>query len=93
MEGHAKDLRAEVNDPELISAIKTDWRAADIDEPTRALDTQNAANLMEIIAGLRSPERAVCVVTHDREVAGATERRISMLDGRIVADESMAPVT
>ena len=39
MEGHAKDLRAEVDDPELISAIKTDWRAASIDEPTRALLT------------------------------------------------------
>ena len=39
MEGHAKDLRAEVDDPELISAIKTDWRAADLDDPTRALLT------------------------------------------------------
>ena len=39
MEGHAKDLRAEVDDPELISAIKTDWRAASLDEPTRALLT------------------------------------------------------
>ena len=37
MEGHAKDLRAEVDDPELISAIKTDWRAASLDEPTRAM--------------------------------------------------------
>ena len=39
MEGHAKDLRAEVDDPELIRAIKTDWRAASLDEPTRALLT------------------------------------------------------
>ena len=37
MEGHAKDLRAEVDDPELIRAIKTDWRTASVDEPTKAL--------------------------------------------------------
>ena len=39
MEGHAKDLRAEVDDSALIQAIKTDGRAASIDEPTRALLT------------------------------------------------------
>ena len=39
MEGHAKDLRAEVDDPELILAIKTNWRAASLDDPTRALLT------------------------------------------------------
>lgn len=77
----------------IARAIVTEPLVVLADEPTGALDTQNAANVMEIFAGLRSPERAVCVVTHDREVAGATERRISMLDGRIVADESMAPVT
>ena len=77
----------------IARAIVTEPLVVLADEPTGALDTQNAANVMEIFAGLRSPERAVCVVTHDREVAGATERRISKLDGRIVADESMAPVT
>ena len=77
----------------IARAIVTEPLVVLADEPTGALDTENAANVMEIFAGLRSPERAVCVVTHDREVAGATERRISMLDGRIVADESMAPVT
>ncbi len=39
MEGHAKDLRAEVDDSALIQAIKTDWRAASLDEPTHALLT------------------------------------------------------
>ena len=77
----------------IARAIVTEPLVVLADEPTGALDTQNAANVMEIFAGLRSPERAVCVDTHDRELAGATERRISMLDGRIVADESMAPVT
>ena len=37
MEGHAKDLRAEVDDPELIRALKEDWRSATLDDPTKAL--------------------------------------------------------
>ena len=39
MEGHAKDLRAEVDDSALTQAIKTDWRTASLDDPTRALLT------------------------------------------------------
>ena len=41
---------------------------------------------MEIFAGLKSPERAVCLVTHDMEIADATDRRVSMKDGSIVED-------
>ena len=35
--GHAKDLRAEVDDVELVAAIKNDHETAPIDAPTRAL--------------------------------------------------------
>ena len=77
----------------IARAIVTEPLVILADEPTGALDTQNAANVIEIFAGLRSPERAVCLVTHDLNVAAATERRISMLDGEIVADESQVPVT
>jgi len=37
MEGHAKDLRVEIDDVALVRAVKTDHRAAPIDPPTRAL--------------------------------------------------------
>jgi len=76
----------------IARAIVTEPLVILADEPTGALDTQNAANVIEIFAGLRSSERAVCLVTHDVNVAAATERRISMLDGEIVADESQVPV-
>jgi len=69
--------RAIVTDPLLVLA----------DEPTGALDTKNAANVMEIFESLRSPERAVVMVTHDLAVADHAERRVSMLDGEIVADD------
>tara|TARA_B100001971_G_scaffold167985_1_gene159255 strand:+ start:139 stop:858 length:720 start_codon:yes stop_codon:yes gene_type:complete len=77
----------------IARAIVTEPLVVLADEPTGALDTENAANVMEIFAGLRSSERAVCIVTHDLSVAGATERRISMLDGEIVLDEVQVPAT
>jgi len=71
--------RAIVTDPALVLA----------DEPTGALDSVNAANVMEIFRGLNSPDRAVAIVTHDPAVAASAGRRISMRDGKIVADESI----
>ena len=67
-------------------AIVTDPLVVLADEPTGALDSENAENIMEIFAGLKSPERAVCLVTHDMEIADATDRRVSMKDGSIVED-------
>ena len=71
----------------IARAIVTEPLVVLADEPTGALDTANAANIMEVFGGLQSPERAVCIVTHDRDVARSTQRQISMLDGEVVADE------
>ena len=38
--------------------------------------SSNAENVMQIFADLQSPERAICIVTHDMHVADATRRRI-----------------
>ncbi len=68
--------RAIVTDPLLVLA----------DEPTGALDSVNAARVMEIFTSLHSPRRAVVLVTHDPDVAAAAARRIVMRDGTIVGD-------
>ncbi len=60
------------------------------DEPTGALDTANAANVMEIFAQLRSSDRAIVIVTHDLGVAASADRKVSMRDGEIVSDERKA---
>ena len=60
------------------------------DEPTGALDSNNAAHVLQIFRDLRSKERAVVIVTHDLEVAATASRRVTMRDGQIVADESLA---
>ena len=74
----------------IARAIVTEPLVVLADEPTGALDTANAANIMEVFGGLQSSERAVCIVTHDRDVARLTPRQISMLDGQVVADEEQA---
>jgi len=74
----------------LARAIVTDPMMILADEPTGALDSANAAHVLEIFAGLGTPERAVVVVTHDLAVAATAHRTVSMRDGRIVADESRA---
>jgi len=71
----------------LARAIVTQPLMILADEPTGALDTTNAAHVLEIFSTLQSPERAVVMVTHDPTVAQTAHRIISMRDGQIVGDE------
>lgn len=71
----------------LARALVTEPKILLGDEPTGALDSKNAENVMALFASLQSPERAVVLVTHDPGVGEAAERRIKMRDGEIVADE------
>lgn len=74
----------------LARALVTEPKILLADEPTGALDSKNAANVMEILRGLRSPERAIVLVTHDVGIADSAARKISMRDGHIVADEVLS---
>ncbi|HWS47130.1 MAG TPA: ABC transporter ATP-binding protein [Acidimicrobiia bacterium] len=71
----------------LARAIVTEPLMVLADEPTGALDTANAAHVLEVFQELRSPERAVVLVTHDPTVANTAHRKVSMRDGEIVSDE------
>ena len=75
----------------IARAIATEPSVILADEPTGALDSHNAENVLQVFGDLQSPERAVCIVTHDLHVAHAARRKISLLDGQIVADEALAP--
>ena len=74
----------------IARAIATEPSVILADEPTGALDSHNAENVLQVFGDLQSPERAVCIVTHALHVAHAARRKISMLDGQIVADEALA---
>ncbi len=75
----------------IARAIVTEPLMVLADEPTGALDSRNAANVMEIFADLESPDRAVVLVTHDHGVAATANRVVSMRDGEIVNDVRQEP--
>jgi putative ABC transport system ATP-binding protein len=69
--------RALANNPRLLLA----------DEPTGALDTDAAEEVLDLIEQTRQPRgMTVLVVTHDPLVAGRADRILHMLDGRISSD-------
>jgi putative ABC transport system ATP-binding protein len=73
----------------IARAIVTEPLIVLADEPTGALDSKNAANVLDIFKGLQSPERAVVIVTHDLGVADSAARKVSMRDGQVVNDEAL----
>ena len=75
----------------IARAIVTDPLIVLADEPTGALDSKNAAMVMDVFSGLGSSERAVVLVTHDLGIAATANRVVHMRDGEIVADERQKP--
>ncbi len=68
--------RALVTEPALLLA----------DEPTGNLDTQTGAEILDLFDELRSPERALVMVTHDSALARRALRLVALRDGRIEYD-------
>jgi putative ABC transport system ATP-binding protein len=56
------------------------------DEPTGNLDTATGAAILELLRELHHDGTTIVVITHDRDVAAAMERRIEIRDGRITSD-------
>jgi putative ABC transport system ATP-binding protein len=73
--------RALINTPSLLLA----------DEPTGNLDSQNAAEILSLLASLRQ-ERAMTIVlaSHDPQIAAQCERLIRLRDGAVVDDIELA---
>jgi len=72
--------RAIVGQPSLILA----------DEPTGNLDTENGAQVMDILQSLNAEGATIVMVTHSPSHADRAKRRIEMLDGRIVVSARRA---
>ena len=59
------------------------------DEPTGSLDRENGRRVLELFREIhRAGDVTLVLVTHDPEVAAAAQRRIRVVDGRIVAQSS-----
>ena len=75
--------RSMINQPSLIL----------LDEPTGAVDTETADQLVALLQKInREQQVTIVVVTHDLDLAAKAERRIRLKDGKVIADEVSAPV-
>lgn len=74
--------RALVNDPSLLLA----------DEPTGALDSRTALEILALFQDLNREGVTVILVTHDAEVARHARRIVRFRDGRVVSDERHEPL-
>ena len=70
----------------IARALMNGGRLILADEPTGALDSKNGEDVLGVLADLAASGHTVIVITHDPDVADWAERRIELLDGRVVAD-------
>jgi putative ABC transport system ATP-binding protein len=68
--------RALINEPRVVLG----------DEPTGALDSAAATEVLDILGEINADGTTVVLVTHDPSVAARADRVLYMVDGRIVAD-------
>jgi putative ABC transport system ATP-binding protein len=69
----------------IARAIVTDPAMLLADEPTGNLDSASGREVMGLLHELNEAGRTIVLITHDAEVAGAANRQIHLLDGRIAA--------
>ena len=70
--------RSMINQPSLIL----------LDEPTGAVDTETAEQLVALLKRLNKEDQVtIIVVTHDLDVASQTKRQIRLKDGKVLSDE------
>ncbi len=70
--------RALVGQPAIVLA----------DEPTGNLDQTTGQSILALLEDLNTHGTTIVVITHDHNVAGRMPRRVEMLDGRIVSDNT-----
>ena len=64
-----------------------------LDEPVAGMTDHETARTAELIAGLKSPERAVVVIEHDMDFVGEIADLVSVLhEGRLLGEGSMDSV-
>jgi putative ABC transport system ATP-binding protein len=75
--------RSMVNSPSLIL----------LDEPTGAVDTETAQQLVDLLKRLNKEDQVtIVIVTHDLDIAKQATRQIRLKDGKVLTDERVGGV-
>jgi putative ABC transport system ATP-binding protein len=73
--------RSMVNSPSLIL----------LDEPTGAVDTETAQQLVDLLKRLNKEDQVtIVIVTHDLDIAAQATRQIRLKDGKVLSDERVS---
>ena len=73
--------RSMVNSPSLIL----------LDEPTGAVDTETAQQLVDLLKRLNKEDQVtIVIVTHDLDIASQATRQIRLKDGKVLTDERVS---
>jgi putative ABC transport system ATP-binding protein len=62
------------------------------DEPTGNLDSKNGTAVMDLLRELHEEGSTICMVTHDPRYAAFADRNVHLFDGRVVDENTLAPV-
>jgi len=78
----------------IARALSLSPRLILADEPTGNLDTKSAEDVFELLLEFNRDTRAAClIVTHDPRLAARCQRKIEIVDGRIVDGVSFEPAS
>ncbi|RAY14652.1 ABC transporter ATP-binding protein [Actinomadura craniellae] len=58
------------------------------DEPTGNLDSTTGASILQLLRELNAEGATIIMITHDVDLAARLPRRMHVLDGRIISDDS-----
>ena len=71
--------RALINDPGIVFA----------DEPTGALNSATALQILDLLGEIHASGTTLVMVTHDAQVAARADRVLVLVDGQIMEDLSL----
>jgi putative ABC transport system ATP-binding protein len=70
----------------ICRALMSDPKVIFGDEPTGALNSKSANEIMNLLAEIHRSGTAILLVTHDVKVAAKTERVLFLFDGKVAGD-------
>ena len=94
-QGHKKPSRLSGGQRQRVALCRALIMNPDVlmcDEPTGALDSATAQEVLKTLVELNAEGRTIVVITHDPEVARCAKRVIRISDGRITSDEEIRPI-